>query len=158
MASGQKVFEINKMWVILDKGQKWPWSQIHVYLHLLIYLPYTPIFVSWSAVVSKISTIYAFSIQKHTGINFELCVKGQRSTWSHHLNKHGSTWVPNAAYQVSVTLAIRFWRRRFLKGFTIYGHGVLRLRCAKTVLRHDKGLINGCINNSLFLDLNHCCH
>ena len=38
---------------------------------------------------------------------------------------HGSTWVPDATYQVSRSLVNWFWGRRFkfLKVFTIYGHG-----------------------------------
>ena len=31
--------------------------------------------------------------------------------------------VPNATYQATRSLALWFWRRRFLKGFTIYGRG-----------------------------------
>ena len=39
------------------------------------------------------------------------------------LNKFGSTCVPDAVYQVSMSSASWFWRRRFLKVFTIYGPG-----------------------------------
>ena len=46
-----------------------------------------------------------------------------RSTQGHHLNKFGSTRAPNAAYQVSRSTAFCFRRRRFLRFFTIYGHG-----------------------------------
>ena len=45
-----------------------------------------------------------------------------RSTQGHHLNKLGSTWAPDAAYQVSKSSAFCFQRRRFYV-FTIYGHG-----------------------------------
>ena len=37
--------------------------------------------------------------------------------------KFGSTWVPDAVYQVSRSLPSWFWRRRFFKVFTIYGPG-----------------------------------
>ena len=48
---------------------------------------------------------------------------GQDQPKGHHLCNHGSTWVPNATYQVSRSLVNWFWGRRFLKVFTIYGHG-----------------------------------
>ena len=38
------------------------------------------------------------------------------------MKEFGSTQVPDAAYQVSRSSAVQFWRR-FLKIFTIYGHG-----------------------------------
>ena len=40
-----------------------------------------------------------------------------RSTWDHYLNKLGKPHIPDTTYQVSRSLALRFWRRRFLKGF-----------------------------------------
>ena len=49
-------------------------------------------------------------------------VKGQRSNYNHHLNKHSRPWVPNAIYQDSISKLSWFWRRRFLGLFTIYGH------------------------------------
>ena len=52
-----------------------------------------------------------------------------RSTYGYYLNKHGSTRAPDAAYQVSMSSAMWFQRRRFLKIFTIYGyHGHGRQR------------------------------
>ena len=38
-----------------------------------------------------------------------------RSTQGHHLNKSGSTWAPNAAYQLSRSSTFWFRRRRFFK-------------------------------------------
>ena len=35
----------------------------------------------------------------------------------------GSTHIDNATYQVSRSSVYWFWRRRFFKVFTIYGHG-----------------------------------
>ena len=49
--------------------------------------------------------------------------KWSRSTQCHHLNTFNSTWVPNAVYQVSMSSASWFRRRRFLKVFIIYGPG-----------------------------------
>ena len=40
----------------------------------------------------------------------------------HNLNNLGSTRIDNASYQVSRSSIYWFWRR-FLKVFTIYGHG-----------------------------------
>ena len=46
-----------------------------------------------------------------------------RSTQDHHLYRLGRPPIPDATFQVPRSLAFRFWRRRFLKVFTIYGHG-----------------------------------
>ena len=40
-----------------------------------------------------------------------------------NLNNLGSTHIHNATYQFSRSLVNWFWRRRFFKVFTIYGHG-----------------------------------
>ena len=39
------------------------------------------------------------------------------------MNNLDSTQVPNATYKVSRPSVNWFWRRRFIKVFTIYGHG-----------------------------------
>ena len=39
------------------------------------------------------------------------------------MNSLGSTCVHNATYQVSRALVYWFWKKRFFKVFTIYGHG-----------------------------------
>ena len=62
------------------------------------------------------------------------CTKRSRSTQGHHLNNLGSTWVTDATYIVPRPLVHWFWRRRFLKVFTIYRHGghlghVTKLTC-----------------------------
>ena len=69
-----------------------------------------------------VNCIYQFW-QKHRGPNLTLLWNRSRSTQGHHLNKLGSTRAPNVAYQVSRSSAFWFWRRRFFKVFTIYGHG-----------------------------------
>ena len=45
------------------------------------------------------------------------------TTSTNNLNNLGSTCIDNATYQVSRSLVYWFWRRRFFKVFTIYGHG-----------------------------------
>ena len=54
---------------------------------------------------------------------FNLVVKRLRSTQGQHLNDCGYTGVPSAMYQVSRPSVHVFWKIRFLKVFTIYGHG-----------------------------------
>ena len=49
--------------------------------------------------------------------------KWSRSSQCHDLNKFGSTLIPDAVYQVSMSSTSWVWRRRFLKVFTIYGSG-----------------------------------
>ena len=71
----------------------------------------------------KNSLFYLFPIQKQKGPILTLLWNRPRSTQGHHLNKVGSTRAPDAAYQVSMSSAFWFWRRRFFKVFTIYGHG-----------------------------------
>ena len=55
--------------------------------------------------------------------NLTLTSNGSRSTHGHNLNNLGSTRIENATYQVSRSSVKWFWRRRFFKVFTIYGHG-----------------------------------
>ena len=45
------------------------------------------------------------------------------STQGHNLNNFGSTPIHNVTYYVSRSSVQWFWRRRFFKVFTIYGHG-----------------------------------
>ena len=46
-----------------------------------------------------------------------LTLSRSRSSWDHNLTKLGMPHISNATYQVSMSLAFWFWRRRFLKGF-----------------------------------------
>ena len=76
-----------------------------------------------TAIVSKRIIIFAFP---HTNANvtkFDLGVKQSKSTQGDNLNNLGSTCIDNAIYQVSRSSVNWFWRRRFFKIFTIYGHG-----------------------------------
>ena len=41
----------------------------------------------------------------------------------HDLYKLRYTCVPSAAYHAKKSFGLWFWRIRFLKGFTLYGHG-----------------------------------
>ena len=56
---------------------------------------------------------------------FDLGVKGVKVNPGHNLNNLGSTCIDNATYKVSRLSVYWFWRRRFFKAFTIYGHGGL---------------------------------
>ena len=71
----------------------------------------------------KYPLFYLFPIQKHKGPNLTLPWNISKSTQSHHLNKLGRTQEPSAAFQLSMSSAVWFQRRRFFKIFTIYGHG-----------------------------------
>ena len=59
----------------------------------------------------------------HKEANLTLTLRRSRSTQDHYLNKIGRPNTPNATYQVPRSSAFWFWKWRFLKGFTIYGHG-----------------------------------
>ena len=45
------------------------------------------------------------------------------SIYNHHFNNFGRPPVPDDLCKDSATRHPRFWRSRFLKVFTIYGHG-----------------------------------
>ena len=53
----------------------------------------------------------------------DLLVKQPSSSQGNHLNKFDNAGIPNAVYHVSRPSAFWFQRSRFLKVFTIYGHG-----------------------------------
>ena len=56
-------------------------------------------------------------------LNLTLALNRSGSTQGHNLDNLGSTCIDNATYQVSRSSVNWFWRRRFFKVFTIYGHG-----------------------------------
>ena len=60
-----------------------------------------------------------FSHSNTLGIKFDL-VNRSRSTQGHHLYNFYRQ-VPFAFFQVSRSSDLRFWRRRFLNTFTVYG-------------------------------------
>ena len=63
-----------------------------------------------------------FPIQKPMSPNLTLALNGSRSTQGNNLNILGSACIDNATHKVSRSLVYWFWRRRFFKVFTIYGH------------------------------------
>ena len=75
----------------------------------------TPVYLA--STVLKNQLFKTFPIQMHYEANLTLMLSRSRSSWDHHLNKLGRPHIPNATYQVSRSLALWFWRRRFLKGF-----------------------------------------
>ena len=63
-------------------------------------------------------------IQMHREANLTLAVKkGQMSTYDNPFSNFGRSPVPDDLCIDSAPRHPRFWRRRFLKGFTIHGHG-----------------------------------
>ena len=64
-----------------------------------------------------------FPTQMHREANLTLPYKGQMSIYNIYFNNFGRPPVPNDLRKDSVPRHSRFWRRRFLKVFTIYGHG-----------------------------------
>ena len=54
-------------------------------------------------------------------LNF--AAKGQMSMYDHHFSHFDTLSVPDDLCKVSAKRHPRLWRRRFLKVFTIYGHG-----------------------------------
>ena len=68
----------------------------------------------------KSSKLSMKSMYLHFPIS-DLAVKWSRSTQGHHLNNLSSTWMPNVHTKFQGHWSIGFGR--FLKVFTIYGHG-----------------------------------
>ena len=64
-----------------------------------------------------------FPIQMHREANLTLPKKGQTSTYDNSFSNFGRPPVPDDSCKGSAPRHSRFWRRRFLKVFTIYGHG-----------------------------------
>ena len=68
----------------------------------------------------KFSTF--FSMQMHREANLTLRKKGQMSMYDRYFSNFGRPPVPDDLCKDSAPRLPRFWRRRFLKVFTIYGH------------------------------------
>ena len=66
--------------------------------------------------------VLPFLIQKPKGPNLALLENESRSTQCQHFSELANTQVPDAKSQVSSPSACLFWRRKYLKIFTIYGH------------------------------------
>ena len=112
----------HKYWIWVIWTRSWPLVLIKLsysWLHL-------PTFISQTTTVSEKSIVLTVSHTKakpYMGSNLTLPLKRSRSTQGHHLNKLGSTRVPDAAYKFSRSSAFWFQRRRIFHVFTIYGNG-----------------------------------
>ena len=95
------------MYIALGQGQTAPWGQININLLWL-----------WSFAVSFFHYM--------TFWQFSPCKSIRDQTWPCRKIGQGQLRTaqgPNASYQATRSLAFWFWRRRILKGFTIYGRG-----------------------------------
>ena len=72
---------------------------------------------------SHFEILNIFPIQMHREANLTSSWKGQMSMYDHYFSNFGRPPVPDALCKDSAIRHPRFWRRRFLKVFTIYGHG-----------------------------------
>ena len=73
------------------------------------------------------SHINVWCTYKCMGSKFDLAVKkGQLSTQDHHFSNFGRFPVPEDLCKDKAPGLIWLWSRRFLKVFTIYGHGLGR--------------------------------
>ena len=59
----------------------------------------------------------------HREANLTLPLKGQMSTYNNSFSKFGRPLIPDDLCKNSAPRHSRFWKRKFLKVFTIYGHG-----------------------------------
>ena len=75
-----------------------------------------------AAIVSK-KIMFTFFHTKAYVTKFDLGLKWVKINPGSYLNNLGSTRIHTATYQVSRSSVNWFWRRRFFKVFTIYGHG-----------------------------------
>ena len=64
-----------------------------------------------------------FPIQMHWEANLTLPSKGQTSTYDNSLSNVGRPPIPDDSCKGSAPRHSRFWRRRFLKVFSIYERG-----------------------------------
>ena len=71
---------------------------------------------------------------EHDFGNLTLPQKGQMSIYNIYFSNFGRPPVPDDLCKDSVPRHPRFWRRRFLKVFTIYGHGGLLGQWTATIL------------------------
>ena len=64
-----------------------------------------------------------FPIQMHREANLTLPYKNQTSTYDNSFSNFGTSPTPDDSCKGSAPRHSQFWRRRFLKVFTIYGRG-----------------------------------
>ena len=85
----------------------------------------------------KFSTIFPFKcmglIQMHREANLTLPLKGQTSMYDNSFSNSGRPLIPNDLCKDSAPRHSHFWRRRFLKVFTIYMYGHGGHQCQRTV-------------------------
>ena len=115
----EKFENVESKWA-WTKVSEWIWLWAVIKHHVLIYLTICTNFHLTG--FNSFSEIYSLSIVPSKSKMDQIwpCCK---ICQGHHLNKLDSTWITNAAYQVSRSSAFWFQRRRFFKGFTIYWHG-----------------------------------
>ena len=75
----------------------------------------------WHARFWRRRFLKVFPIQMHREANLTLPKKGQMSTYDNSFSNVGRPPVPDDSCKGSAPRHSRFWRRRFLKVFTIYG-------------------------------------
>ena len=107
----------------LDQGQSMALTFVTHKLHVLISLTASTNF--YIIDYKSFWKIHCFNFFPYKSIGDQIwpCHDRSRSTQGHHLNKRGSTRVPNAAYKRSRSSAFWFQSRRIFHVFTIYGHG-----------------------------------
>ena len=80
------------------------------------------------------SILKVFPIQMHREANLTLPQKGQTSMYDNSFSNFGTPTIPDDSCKDSAPRHSRFWRRRFLKAFTIYGRGGHLGQRAATIL------------------------
>ena len=103
----------------LTKVTKLPWTLTYIVVSCTPYLTAS----TNSHIIDYNTLVLSLSFKSLQDQIWLCCKNGPWSTQSHHFSKFDDIQVPDAAYQVSSALAHLYWRRRFLKVFTIYGHG-----------------------------------
>ena len=73
-------------------------------------------------------------IQMHREVNLTSLQKDQTSIYNNYFSNFGRPLVPDDLCKDSALRHPRFWIRRFLKVFTIYGHGGHLGQWTKTIL------------------------
>ena len=121
--SGYWEKQVKKYWLWLNwtKVNERPWPLVLIKPHVLILVDciYQLLYHRLQQFLKNPLFLLNRSIQDQIWS----CRKIGQDHPSHHVNKLSFTRVREAAYQVSRSSAFRFQRRRFLKGFTIFGHG-----------------------------------
>ena len=82
----------------------------------------------------RIRFLNIFPRQMHREANLTLPLNGQMSMYDHYFINFGRSPVPDDLCKDSAPKHPRFWRRRFLKVFNIYGHGGHLGQQAATIL------------------------